>query len=690
MLSFLMPSRSQFRPDDESYWVPFGGRAKTSAGVVVDEEVALKYSTVFLCTRAITEPISSMPIVCYERQADGNREVATDAGALAVVDAVSLVPNDEMSAMPWREGRTMHQVNFGNGYSYIERDPRSGRPMLWPIHPSRMAAADKESGYDYVMRRNDGTLEGFTRSEILHCCGTLSDDGVFGRGIIQYARESIGFGLAVEKYGSAFFGSGGQPKGIIITPGLRQREDRRQFRQEWKEIHSAPDSSEVAILPPDSSYTPIAITNQDRQFIETRNVNRKTIAQWYRVPGYMIGERETVGNVEAQGIEFIIYTLYPWAKRWEEQLALKLLPKRLQPTHYFEHDFSSLLRGNREARMNSYRVALGTGVYTINECRRFENLPSIGPAGDVHYVPANMFTAERMMKEGSSAGASSGPGSDHSGSPADNPLDHELVAIGDLTTKSQRIEFKQATKRLALDLEDRPTRYVEDARIAFTESLSRMYVKEANAAIRASKDKDFDAWMREFYAKHEIHVADSVRAACCLLHVAGGKRFTDHRDVAAWLVSRSKQEIMASYNSDSREVFTRKLEAWPHSRAGKMADEIILASTSSPVEMAMLDLGRAMSAVASREQPAPVVNVTIPKQETPVVNVNVPKAEPATVTVNVPEAAAPVVNVSVPKQEPPIVNVNVPKQKPLPGVTIERDAEGKAVRLRADLRSESA
>lgn len=104
----------------------------------------------------------------------------------------------------------------------------------------------------------------------------------------------------------------------------------------------------------------------------------------------------------------------------------------------------------------------------------------------------------------------------------------------------------------------------------------------------------------------------------------------------------------------------------------------------------LLELAKAVLALAQREMPAPVVNmeVRVPEQQVPVVNV----------TVDVPEQPAPLVRVSVPQQPAPQVTVqptavNVTNQVPtlqdirivsMPPIDaeVERDVRGRIVKVR--------
>lgn len=579
MLSLMFPGLARMATDANHGWIPTGGFfSRTVAGVEVDDEKALTYSAVFRCSRLLTEPPSSLPLRCF-RKTDGDR-VQVSASEVPAIDLVSLSPNDDMTAGVWRETIMLQQVNSGNGFAEISRDDFTGEiKALYPIHASRVMPAKQGSGFAYSVRNNDGTYSGFRREEMLHVCGTLSNDGIWGRGVVTHARENIGGGLAVERYGAAFFGSGGQPKGVVIAPGLTKPADRDQFRREWGEMVSSPDAAhKVAILPGMSSYTAISMSHQDSQFLETGIRNQEIICNWYGVPLYMLGAKILGSSLEGLSGEFIIYSLYPWVSKLEQQLNFKLLDRNQRGTHGFEHDFSALLRGDIQSRMNAYRVAIMTGVFTINHCRRLENLPGIGPAGDVTYVPANMVTAEYMRENG--AGSSVGPGSNQTGAPADNPNDrnpkadaafHEFVKGKGLDGKA----LKQEIAVMETKIDDRPREWKEAARVVLSDTLRRMFTKEAGAAVAAMDSrKDFSVWSAEFFAKHEATLAGALEPACATLKLAGVKRWEKPADLAAWIKARSADDMKRTAN-DSKEVRLRKLAAWPTDRVAAIVEEVM-------------------------------------------------------------------------------------------------------------------
>lgn len=408
-----------------------GGRTRTQAGTVVDQELALTYSALWCGVRAIAETLASLPLITY--QSAGDDTDRSEAKGQPLYTLLRHSPAPQCGSMAFREGRTAHQILWGQGFAEIERggrtkaNPAGEVVALWPVHPGRVTPvrpADGMPGYSYWVRNNDGTRIALRLDELLHVPGVLTDDGVWGKSVVAYGRESIGMGLGVERHGATYFGSGGQPRGIITGLTMRDSDARRTFRQEWKEIHGSPDSAEIAILPVNATYTPLSITNEDAQFLGTRKFNVTEIARWLRLPPHILMDldRATNNNIEQQGIEFVMYGLLPWARRWEEQITLKLVPPNRRATLFAEHRFEALMRGDIQSRMNAYKTGLMSGVLTLNDVCRMEGLNHIdGPEGDQHWMPLNMTTAQALAASPPEPGSGGrgGIGSDQSGFPAE-------------------------------------------------------------------------------------------------------------------------------------------------------------------------------------------------------------------------------------------------------------------------------
>lgn len=572
MLNLIAPRRARSSDlTDAAFWRSIGASRKSVAGPVVSEELALTYSAVWCATRVLCEPIGSLPCFLYRRLDKDNREIAGDDPRF---DLLHSAPNAEMGTMGFREGRAMHQVNFGNGFAEIERNAMGEPIALWPIHAARVQPVRRSEqgygqGFRYRVTSNSGEADLLRASEMLHLAGVMPDDGFWGRAVIPYARESIGLGLATERHGATFFGSGGQPKGILTSPGMKDRDTRRAMREEWKEIHGHPDSGEIAILPVETSYTQITIPNDAAQFLQTRAFNTVEIARWYGVPPHRIMnlDKANYASLELASLEFVIYSLLPWLRRWEEQMSLKLLTSEERAELFVEFQLAGLLRGDIKTRMSAYQTALMYGVMTINECRRLENLNSIGPAGDVNYLPANMTTAERLLQDPvpdvTSVPVPALPADDgetDTEAETEDPADEtatETADEGDMAESQMLASVRAAAEEV------------------FRDTLARLYTKEANEITKALTGKDFLGWLGPHVEKHGKTLAAALPPAVKLLH-AVQQLPNNYVDV---LSSKLRDETAALltewYNTKSHAAFKAAVAKWPTERAAEDAKAII-------------------------------------------------------------------------------------------------------------------
>ena len=158
-------------------------------------------------------------------------------------------------------------------------------------------------------------------------------------------------------------------------------------------------------------YTPIAISPEQAQFLETRKFQINEIARIFRVPPHMVGdlEKSSFSNIEQQSLEFVKYTLDPWVIRWEQSLQRALLGFGEKEKYFFKFNLEGLLRGDYQSRMNGYAIGRQNGWMSANDIRELENLDRI-PAeegGDLYLINGNMLP---MRDAGAFANISNIPG----------------------------------------------------------------------------------------------------------------------------------------------------------------------------------------------------------------------------------------------------------------------------------------
>ena len=104
--------------------------------------------------------------------------------------------------------------------------------------------------------------------------------------------------------------------GTIKDPG--------KVRESWQATFGGSgNANKIAVLEEGMKYTPISISPEQAQFLETRKFQIDEIARIFRVPLHMIGdlEKSSFNNIEQQSLEFVKYTLDPWVRRWEQAMV---------------------------------------------------------------------------------------------------------------------------------------------------------------------------------------------------------------------------------------------------------------------------------------------------------------------------------------------------------------------------------
>lgn len=380
----------------------YGGQSLT--GLLITEDTAMMASAVWACVRVISETLATVPLITYRRLPDDRRERAT---SYYLYDILHDQPNEYQTAFEFREMMTAHCLLTGNAYARLMPGRRGAADQLVPMHPNRMQITTVNGEVIYRYTEPDGRSTTYSDSEIFHLRGlsnggglsslgsAYSTDGRLGMSVLQYAREAIGLTLALQQYGARLFSQGTQLSGVLTHPGKLSADAQKRLRDTWMQKHSGLNQAhKPAILEEGMKWESIQMSNEDAQFLASRAFQVADIARWFRVPLHMIQETTPStswgSGIEQLSLAFVIYTLLPWARRWEQAIARDLIVQTGQ--YYAEYLFDSLLRGDIKSRYEAYAVARNWGWMSANDIRRRENEDPID-AGDIYLQPLNMVEA---------------------------------------------------------------------------------------------------------------------------------------------------------------------------------------------------------------------------------------------------------------------------------------------------------
>ena len=367
---------------------------QSNSGVDVDEESALKISTVYACVKVISETIASLPLNLLKELTNGDSEKAKQHPLYTILKDV---PNSEMSSFTFREMLMTNLLLWGNAYALIKRNKNGEIIELYPLKSKNMVVERDavSNNIKYTYTNNRGITKTYSPKQIFHI-PAFSFDGIIGVSPITYAREAMGLALATEEFGARFFGNGARPGGVLEHPGVLK--DPEKLRESWNKVYQGTaNSHKVAVLEEGMKYHEIGMSPEDSQFLQTRSFQIAEICRIFRVPPHMVGDlsRSTFSNIEHQSIDFVVHTIRPWLVRWEQAITRALLSEEERTIYYAKFNVDGLMRGDFVTRMNGYAIARQNGWMSANEIRALENMNKI-PAdqgGDLYLLNGNMITA---------------------------------------------------------------------------------------------------------------------------------------------------------------------------------------------------------------------------------------------------------------------------------------------------------
>jgi len=270
-------------------------------------------------------------------------------------------------------------MSWGNCFAEKVRNGYGEITQLWPITPNRVQITMEDGVLIYKIYV-DNVIYKFTRDKILHIPG-LGFDGFQGYSVIAMARKSIGLSMAMETFGSLYFGQGTHPGGIVTHPTTLK--DPKTFREAFDEEYSSlSQSHRVMLLQEGMKFEKIGIPPEDAQFLQSRTFQIPEVARWFNLPPHKLKDqsRATNNNIESEQQSYVTDSLLPVAINIEQNLDLQLLTdiERFKQFYYFRHNFDALLRGNSVDRANYYKIMTSIGGMTINDVRdkeKFDPFP---------------------------------------------------------------------------------------------------------------------------------------------------------------------------------------------------------------------------------------------------------------------------------------------------------------------------
>jgi HK97 family phage portal protein len=240
-------------------------------------------------------------------------------------------------------------------------------------HPDRLGVTVTTEGR--VQYRLNG--EELLPEDVWHVRAYTFPGTVLGLSPVDYARQTIGLGLAAEKFGAQWFGEGSVPAGVLYAQGATSKEAVAKLHAEW--MAARRDNRRPAVLS-NVKFEPISVKPEESQFLGTIDANVNAIGRLFGVPPEMIAGT-TAGPLaytspEMRSLDLLTYTVRGWLVRLENAISA-LLPSN----QFARFNAAGMVRVDLKSRYEAHEVALRAGFLTVNEVRELEDRGPLPDAG---------------------------------------------------------------------------------------------------------------------------------------------------------------------------------------------------------------------------------------------------------------------------------------------------------------------
>lgn len=345
-------------------------------------------NVVYSCVQAYAQTIAQLPGNHMRSLSNGGTETVRNSAAHRVMRK----PNNYQTRSDFLLNLVYALLYEGNAYALAVRNSRFEVESLHLV-PPRACSPVVLDGEVYYQISPD-SITGETASlvaparDVLHVRLHTPHDPLRGETPLYAAAMAVSTNNAIMGHQAAFFNNMSRPSGIITSDEKLTAEQTADLRARWDEMSKGLNSGKVPILSWGLKWQSLSLSSADAQLIEALKFSVKDIARAYRVPMSIIGEDDgaTYNNTyhllafwKATGLGFVLEHI--------EQALTALF--RMPDGEKIELDTDSLLRTDTKARVEAITQGITGGLYSPNEGRRMEGLPSVS-GGDMPRVQQQM------------------------------------------------------------------------------------------------------------------------------------------------------------------------------------------------------------------------------------------------------------------------------------------------------------
>ena len=364
---------------------------------VKDFDTAMTQSAFWACVRLLTETVSAMPIVCYEKDIESGVKRVTTKNDLWRL--LNYQPNRYQTKTEFFESVMLNLTVWGNAYVAVERV--GTRIVSLQVYPSSQVEPRllEDGSMVYQYSTPDGSVKVFAKDSIWHI--KLFGNGLVGLSPLGYAGNTLGLSKNLSDRQNKLASNGGKTNGILTVDRALTKDQKESIRKSFAGLQEG-NADQLFILEADFNYQQSSLSPSDMQLLESRRFSIEDIARFMGVPSVLINDT-AASTTWGSGIEqinqgFYKLNLKPYLERIESSIKRHLMTRKEWDSVDIEFNFDSLLRADKVTRLDAQSKAVNAGILSPNEARAEEGMKPMD-GGDKIYLNGSLVPAGTTQRQ---------------------------------------------------------------------------------------------------------------------------------------------------------------------------------------------------------------------------------------------------------------------------------------------------
>jgi HK97 family phage portal protein len=339
----------------------------------VSHETSLSIPAYFRALTILSEQLASLPFSIYETTNDGK---IVEAVNHPMYNLIKFRPSKKYDTFSFREAIVRQVVNgsmvqkSGNVLIIPERN-QAGKILSLNLVDSPWEMYQINDEFFYKIENQESI---YSSDEVLHI-KSFSDNGYWGKSVIEAGRTTLSRALHEIDYGNDIYAKGTNLSGTVETEHILNEDQLNLVKKQWQDKHGGANNQQsVAFLQAGFKFKPIS-AKLEAADIDARKLTIEDISNLTGVPGFLLIGQNNISqtNIEILNRIFVQYTLRAWTKRIENEFNTKLFPQNEWGKYSVKLDLDELYRGDVMARAEYYTKLYNIRAIAPNEIRALEN-----------------------------------------------------------------------------------------------------------------------------------------------------------------------------------------------------------------------------------------------------------------------------------------------------------------------------